>query len=181
MRLTQKIKSTIKLLKEIETEGEKCENNYININHSKYYVFKNNLYKSQKYNKPVGTIKNGRIVLKRHKSIETLKSVQNGIRKIQSKKLKLKSPVYSTINLPDSPTPENPFSEMESPLSETNIKPSSSPFELTEKTEKFEDSDSEPLPEALPEALPETLPETLKTESFEEEPFEDEKNKSVDM
>jgi hypothetical protein len=86
MRLTQKIKSAINILKDVEKEGEKGEHNYIHFNRSKYFVFKNNLYKTQKYSKPVGTIKNGRIVLKGHKSIETLKHVQKGIRKIKSKR-----------------------------------------------------------------------------------------------
>ena len=85
MRLTQKIKSAINILNDAEKEVEKSEHNYIHFNRSKYFVFKNNLYKTQKYSKPMGTIKNGRIVLKGHKSIETLKHVQKRIRKIKSK------------------------------------------------------------------------------------------------
>ena len=137
MRVTQKIKSAINILKEAESESEKCEHNYINFNHSKYYVFKNNLYKSQKYNKPAGTIKNGRIVLKGHKSIETLKSVQKGIRR-KSKRLKVNtmSKDYE-YPLPESPMPEK--SEMFEPSEETK---SPEPSELFEPAESFEPSES---------------------------------------
>jgi hypothetical protein len=179
MRLTQKIKNAIKVLKEIEGDSEKCENNYINLNQSKYYVFKNNLYKTQKYIKPVGTIKNGRIVLKRHKSIESLKNVQNGIRKIQSKSLKFKNKNNSksknfTSTFPDSPTPENPFSDSDKYLN-TNNKSESFPFE---KTEKFEE-ESKPFDESIEEETSEPFKpessEPFKSESFNPEPKPEEK------
>jgi len=140
MRLTQKIKSAISILEDAEKEGEKCEHNYIQFNRSKYFVFKNNLYKSKKYIKPAGTIKNGRIVLKGHKSIETLKHVQ---RKIKSKTNK-----NTKFELPESPMPEsepfgfsNPQSEPEK--SKPVTPPESEPFGFSnpepEKPEVFEE------------------------------------------
>ena len=185
MRLTQKIKNAIKVLKEIEGDSEKCENNYINLNQSKYYVFKNNLYKTQKYIKPVGTIKNGRIVLKRHKSIESLKSVQNGIRKIQSKSLKLKnsksknftSTFTESPTLEDSPTPENPFYDSDKYL---NTKTESLPFEKTEKFEESKPFEESIKPESY-ESFSEPFSEPFKPETSEpfkleekDEPFKSE-------
>ena len=150
MRLTQKIKSAINILKEAESESEKCEHNYINVNRTKYFVFKNNLYKSQKYNKPVGTIKNGRIVLKGHKSIEQLKSVQKSIRKVKSKKLKVNTMSKDDFSLPDSPMPET--SESFEPEKSESFEP--------EKSESFEPKTSESFE-------PTTMSEPETSESFE--------------
>jgi len=159
MRLTQKIKSAINILKDAEKEGEKCEHNYIHFNRSKYFVFKNNLYKTQKYSKPAGTIKNGRIILKGHKSIETLKSVQRGIRKIKSNR-------KSTFSLPESPMPERtPFSQ---PESEPFFKNENEPVPQTE-IEPFSQPESEPFGFSKTESEPEPVEEPVKkTEPVEE-------------
>lgn len=87
MRVTQKIKSVITILKDIENE---CGNNYFNINKSKFYVLKNNLYKNQKYDKPIGSIKNGVIVLnrKRGKSLGTLKKIHRKLSNFKNKSFK---------------------------------------------------------------------------------------------
>jgi len=132
MRLTQKIKSAIKLLKEVESDGEKCEGNYIHFNRSKYFVFKNNLYKTQKYNKPIGTIKNGRIVLKG--SMDILKSAQHGIR-LKSKSLKLKNskPSFEKTEV------------FESPGSNTFKSPESVPESFEKKNSMNEPSETEPF------------------------------------
>jgi len=146
MRLTQKLKSAIKLLKEVETDGEKCEGNYIHFNKSKYFVFKNNLYKSQKYNKPIGTIKNGRIVLKG--SMDILKSAQHGIR-LKSKSLKLKNskPSFEKTEVfesSNSNTFESPFEKKNSMNEPSETESFESPFEKKNsvnepsETESFE-------------------------------------------
>jgi hypothetical protein len=168
MRLTQKIKSAISILEDAEKEGEKCEHNYIHFNRSKYFVFKNNLYKSQKYIKPAGTIKNGRIVLKGHKSIETLKSVQ--------RKIKRKTNKNTKFELPESPMPEsepfgfsNPQSEPEK--SKPVTPPESEPFGFSNPEPEKVEPETVEKPEKLEESKPEkteVFEEPEKTEVFEE-------------
>ena len=154
MRLTQKIKSAIKLLKEIESDSEKCDGNYINLNNSKYFVYKNNLYNSQTYNKPVGTIKNGKIKLKT--SMYTLKNAQDGIRKIEkskSKSLKLKRKTFepkveSFINSEPKVNIENDY--------EPNMETVSMKTPIVE-----------------PSTFRTTKPNSIEKESFSESPFKE--------
>ena len=61
MKYTQKLKTAIKLLREVEEESK---NNYFTINKTKYFVNKNNLYKNEDSDTPVGSIKNGVVVFK---------------------------------------------------------------------------------------------------------------------
>ena len=58
MKDTHKIKTAIKLLKEVDSENK---NNYFTINKKKYFVFKNGVF-NEKNETPVGSIKNGVII-----------------------------------------------------------------------------------------------------------------------
>jgi hypothetical protein len=85
MKYTHKIKAAIKLLKEIDAESK---NNYFTINNSKYFVKKNTLYANENFDTPVGSIKNGIILLK-SKSRKTAKSSSK--QKMKSFKPKLET------------------------------------------------------------------------------------------
>lgn len=81
MKHTQKIKTAIKLLKDIEEEGK---HNYFTINKIKYFVKKNTLYTNENFDTPVGSIKNG-IILFKSKSRKTAMTASK--RKMKSSKM----------------------------------------------------------------------------------------------
>lgn len=59
MKDTHKIKTAIKLLKEVDAENK---NNYFTINKKKYFVFKNTVFNNENFETSVGSIKNGVII-----------------------------------------------------------------------------------------------------------------------
>ena len=80
MKDTHKIKSAIKLLKEIDAESK---NNYFTINKSKYYLVKNVLFKNENFETPVGSIKNG-VVIFNKPLFRSKKVTKKGTRKVKS-------------------------------------------------------------------------------------------------
>jgi len=93
MKYTQKIKSAIKLLREIEDENK---GSYFTINKLKYFVNRNNLYQNENYDTPVGSIKNGVIIFnKRNKSTKRKSSTKFKTPKF--KPIKVESNAFVTL------------------------------------------------------------------------------------
>lgn len=79
MKDTHKIKTAIKLLKEVDSENK---NNYFTINKKKYFVFKNGVF-NEKNETPVGSIKNG-VIIFNNPLFRSKKNTKKGTRKVKS-------------------------------------------------------------------------------------------------
>lgn len=182
MKYTHKIKAAIKLLKEIDAESK---NNYFTINNSKYFVKKNTLYANENFDTPVGSIKNGIILLK-SKSRKTAKSSSK--RKMKSSKPEFETFEPSTFVPSFKPVIDSESIEsnsMTSKLSNSNksmtnklIKNNSLPFDETVPvTEETIPSNMSPTSENVIANIP-----TSENESPNpEEPFDEHAEDSEEL
>ena len=92
MKDTHKIKTAIKLLKEVDSENK---NNYFTINKKKYFVFKNGVF-NEKNETPVGSIKNGVIIFDKP-LFRSKKNTKKGTRKVKSSYLESKPVINASI------------------------------------------------------------------------------------
>lgn len=186
MKDTHKIKTAIKLLKEVDSENK---NNYFTINKKKYFVFKNGVF-NEKNETPVGSIKNG-VIIFNNPLFRSKKNTKKGTRKVKSyleskpvidasipmnmsmrrntrntNKKNMNKPVIdasipmsneSTISNSYNPLFSKNFSEPE-PMSESVQEPMAEPEQPVQ----------EPMAESVQEPVEEQVPET-------EEPYDEHK------
>jgi len=184
MKDTHKIKTAIKLLKEVDSENK---NNYFTINKKKYFVFKNGVF-NEKNETPVGSIKNGVIIFDKP-LFRSKKNTKKGTRKVKSSYLESKPVINASIpmnkpvnmsirrntnkknmNKPviDASIPmsnESTISNSYNPLFSKNF---SEPEPMAESVQEPEQPVQEPMAESVQEPVEEPVTET-------EEPYDEHK------
>ena len=157
MKDTNKIKTAIKILRDIDAESK---NNYFTINKTKYFVNKNLLFKNDVQ---VGSIKNGVIIFNKP-LVKTRKATTKGTRKMKSTFKPVVDESISNMN-------RNSNSKMRRNTMRMKPVVNGSMPTYNPLIKNFSEPEPETVPETVPEVSeePETEPEVPTEEPGSEE------------